>query len=169
MKYELAYLSKSGGASRIVKALMDVMPAGQYRVVDMSVQEPSEDAEIYVLGFDVQRGNCPFGLLDFIEKLEGKTILLVAADGMGDGSERRDRLEGQISPFLPENCSYLGMHLSRGRFSEQDMAYIKEQAEQTASRVDMEKVRQVFEQSQHRPDMMDVQNALLFIKRKLQL
>ena len=169
MKYELAYLSRSGGASRIIKALIDVIPAGQYRVVDMSSQEPSEDAEIYVLGFDVQRGNCPFGLLDFIEKLEGKTIILVAVDGMGDDSKRRDRLEGQITPFLPENCSYLGMHLSCGRFTEKDIAYIEEQAEQAGSKVDIEKIKKVFEQSQHRPDMMDVQNALLFLKKKLQI
>jgi len=169
MKYEVAFLSRNGSAAKMARSVAQLLPERQTQIVDMSLKDMPGNSDICLIGFELQRESCPFAILDAIEHLEGRSILLFAASGFGVDDEYRARIEKQIVPFLPDDCYYLGLCLFKGRLAEEDMMYIQEQAGERGGRINQEKVRAYYSQSQSYPDEEDVQRIAGFVKKRLKL
>lgn len=167
MKYEIAFLSRNGSAAQMARSIAGILPDRETRITDINLQKTPGEADVCLIVFELQREACPFAILDVIEKLEGRQILLFAASGFGAEDEYRVRIERQIVPFLPENCYYTGLCLFKGRLTSEDLRYIQEQAGERGGRINQEKVRAYYEDSQAYPDEEDVRRVIEFAQSRL--
>jgi len=167
MKYEIVYLSKNGSTQKVAQALMQVFPSSSCKAVDFSKEKPSEDADVYLVGFGIQRGACPYALLEWIEELEEKKILLFATGALAAFSDYHHKLESIITPFLPEHCEYLGLHLCQGKITREAYAYL----ESCVSNKDdaSQNLMRLYTYSQTHPDAQDLQSACKFVQTVLNL
>jgi len=169
MKYQIAHLGKIGNAPRIARAIAEILPRGNCSIIDMNNATPAKDYDTYIFCFDLKNNACPYVILDCIEELEGKTILLIGISAIGADEEYRVHLENQITPFLPDNCRYRGTYLCKGRMNQDDLMYIHNKAEENGGSLDEEKLMKLYEESQSHPDMMDLHNVLQFVSRQITL
>lgn len=123
MKYEIVFFSKTGNTEKAAAALASVLPADEVRMVRFPEQTPSPEAEVFLIGFGVYRVSCPFELLDFMSSLSGKTILLFGTAGISAAEPFMRHLESTVLPFLPDNCTYLGMRILPGKITQEGFDY----------------------------------------------
>lgn len=167
MKYQIVYFSKSGNTRKLAQGLARILPAGQYRLVDLVQEEPDEDAEFYLVGFGVQRGACPFAVLDLLERLAGKKILLFATGGLAAFTEYHKKLEPLITAFLPDDCEYLGFHLSQGSISKAGYDYLQSCLTNADDQGAAKSLSRLYEYSQNHPDEKDIEEACRFVCERL--
>ena len=167
MKYEIIYLSKSGNTAKVARAIASRYPQTQCRIVDFAKEEPSLDADIYLIGFGVNRGTCPFSLLSFLRKLEGKTIILFGTGAISAASQITKQIEYAILPFLPEHCAYKGICIVPGSFSKAGMDYLCTALQVQNDSVKEQQLYNLYAAAAHRPDQMDYETVLSYIQSAL--
>ena len=59
MKYEIVYISKSGCTKKVAQALAEAVSPQPCRLINFEMETPSDDADVYLVGFGVRRGACP--------------------------------------------------------------------------------------------------------------
>lgn len=128
-------------------------------------------ADVYCIGFGVRHSTCSMRLLEFLELLNGKTVLLFATCGMSPTDAYHDVLERNLEPFLPENCDYRGLYLCQGSLSDAGYAAIMRRFEKNKNN-DAETLQR-FEEfrlgaSSH-PDEQDLEGARVFVEQSLDL
>lgn len=169
MNYQIIHLGKRSSAERIARSITEILPAGSYKIVDLASQTPDLDVELNFFCFELSKGACPFAVLESIERMEGKKLVLVAISSISDDEAFRKLLESQLEPFLPESSENLGLYLCKGRFSEEDLDVIRRRSAQAGKSADEEKLHALFEESQNHPDMMDLYNVLQFVNQRLDI
>jgi len=167
LNFEIVYLSKTGNTRKVAQALANALPAGSCRLVDFAHEEPSENADVYFIGFGVQRGACPYLLLEWLEELHGKKIMLFATGGLAAFQDYHKRIESIILPFLPEACEYLGMYLCEGKISQEGYAYLKSCLSNPDDSSSKQNLDKIYEHSQSHPDQQDLENACHFLRSVL--
>lgn len=167
MKCQIAYMGRIGNAPRIARAIAEILPSNYCSIIDMEKLTPDKDSDTYIFCFDLKNDACPFVVLDFIEELEGKTILMIGISAIGTDEKYRAHLESQITPFLPDHCQYRGTYLCKGRMTQEEMMYISSRADEKGTSLDREKLMKLYEESQSHPDMMDLHNVLQFVSRQI--
>ena len=169
MKYQVVYESQSGNTELVAQAIADCLPPEQTELVNLNVQEPTRDADVYCIGFGVHHSSCSMKVLEFLELLNGKTILLFATCGMNPTESYHDVLERGIEPFFPETCDYRGLFLCQGAISEDGFSALKRRFE----RNDDEETLQRFEEfrlgTYDHPTEIDLENAQEFVTQALDL
>jgi len=168
MKIQIVYFSKTGNTARLAQALANTLPA-ECRLVDISKEKPELDADVYLIGFGVYRGACPFLLLDWLEELEGKQILLFATGGLAALQDYRRKLESLVIPFLPDHCTYHGLHLCQGSISEEGYHYLKSILSNPQDERSVQRLEQLYRFSQNHPDQQDAEAVCAFVRQKLSL
>lgn len=126
MKYEVAYISASGNTAILAEDIANMLSDEDVRLTDLSCGEVSEDAEVYLFGFGINRGAIPMKIIDALEAVEGKTILLFVTCGMEPTGDYRSSVERKIQPFLPDDCDYRGLFLCAGQFPDEVIQNIRE-------------------------------------------
>lgn len=166
MKIQIVYLSKTGNTAKLAHALVKVFPS-DCELVDINLRQPSLDADIYLIGFGVQRGACPFVLLDWLEELEGKQILLFSTCGLAAFPEYRRKLESLIIPFLPDHCTYHGVYLCQGSISQAGFDYLKSCLNNPADGRSIQNLEQLYQDSQSHPNQQEIEALIDFVRQKL--
>lgn len=168
MKYQIVYSSNTGNTAKVAQALTSVLPAGQYEIVDFAKAQTVLDADVFLVGFGVRRGACPYSLLEWLEQQKGKKILLFATAGLAAFKEYGHKLESLIIPFLPDDCEYLGLYLCPGRISQEGYAYLKSCLADGNDAQSLKKLEDLYDYSQSHPDEQDLQAACRFVQETLQ-
>jgi len=75
MKYEIAYISQSGNTEKLAHGIADSLPHRDTFVTDLSCEEITGKADVYLVGFGLKKEAIPLKIMDVLEELEGKTIL----------------------------------------------------------------------------------------------
>jgi len=75
MKYEVAYISSSGNTEKLAHGIADSLPHRDTFVTDLSCEEITGKADVYLIGFGLKKEAIPLKIMDVLEELEGKTIL----------------------------------------------------------------------------------------------
>ena len=75
MKYEIAYISQSGNTEKLAHGIADSLPHRDTFVTDLSCEEITGKADVYLIGFGLKKEAIPLKIMDVLEELEGKTIL----------------------------------------------------------------------------------------------
>lgn len=168
MKYQIVYESQSGNTELVAQAIASCLPESQTELVNLAVQTPTRDADVYCIGFGVHFSLCSMKMLEFLELLNGKTILLFATCGMNPTESYHDVLERSIEPFLPDACDYRGLFLCQGAISEDGFVALKRRFENN----DDEETLQRFEEfrigTYDHPTEEDLENARAFVVQALE-
>lgn len=167
MKIEIDYCSRVGNTERIAYALKEYLADVPCWMVDMDLDEPSLDADVYLVGFGVRKNACPFTTLEWLEQLEGKRIVLFCTSALGSIPGYQQRLEAQIVPFLPEGSTYEGMYLCPARMTREEYEYLENQMTQNGKISNIPKLKEIYEESLAHPDQEDIAAAVKFISEKL--
>jgi flavodoxin len=125
MKYEVAYVSNSGNTAALAKELAAMLPQGSVQVRDLAKGDELEEADVYCIGFGVNRGAVPIKIMNALDLLEGKTILLFVTCGMEPTEEYKAAIQHKLQPFLPDDCDYRGLFLCAGQFPDQALQSIR--------------------------------------------
>lgn len=169
MKYEVAYLSVRGNTEKLAHAIADILPPNDTFVTDLSCEELTEIADVYLIGFGMKNNAIPLKIMEVSEKLEGKTVLFFVTASLTPSREHTMEIEQRIEPFLPDDCNYKGLYLCVGQVSKETLqkvnSLLENDPENQQALAALEHCKQTF----GRPNQSDMENAQLFFKNKLEL
>lgn len=169
MKYQVVYESRNGNTRAIAEAMAAVLPSSATGLVDIDAAVPSRDADVYCIGYGVHSSICSLKLLDFMELLHDKTILLFATCGLEPTEAYRKLLERNVEPFLPDQCDYRGMFLCQGAISEDGVTMLQQHIEKAGNADQLRQLDQLVCRAQAHPDFDDLDAARQFVKTALGL
>ena len=169
MKYQVVYESRTGNTKAIAEAMMAGLPSESAKLVDIDTAVPSKDADVHCIGYGVHSSICSLKMLDFMELLNGKTILLFATCGLEPTEAYRKLLERNIEPFLPERCNYRGMFLCQGAISHDGVIMLKKHIEKAGNTDQLRQLDGLVTRAQVHPDFDDLDAAVKFLKMALGL
>jgi len=166
LKYEIAYLSSSGNTALLARSIASILPAENTHLTDLSLGSVSEIADVYFIGFGVNRGTVPLKIIESLEYTEGKTVILFITSGIEPIDSYKAAIERKISPFLPDNCNYKGLFLCAGQFPDAAASKIKEmlrlQPENEQARMLWENYQKTYGHPNNR-DLEDLRNFVLAV------
>lgn len=127
MKYEIAYLSKTGNSAVLANAIAAMLPGESLRLTDLTQSEMSGGADINFIGFDAVDGPIPLRIMEALDFAEGRVIALFATCFLPASAEVTKAVERRVLPFVPCNCEYKGLFLCTGQATEETFANLEEQ------------------------------------------
>ena len=111
MRYEIDYLSRSENTKKLADAVEKLFPVRDTEIIGLLHEEPTADADVYVIIFSFNKGTVPLKIMDMLDLLEGKTILFLVTLEPTFPPTTRTWLS-QKSP-----CFYLRTVITEGYFS----------------------------------------------------
>ena len=148
MKYEVAYISQSGNTATLAEEIAELLSDEVVHLTDLACDDISEDADVYFIGFGVNRGTVPLKIMDALEAAEGKTIFLFVTCGIEPTERYKASVERKVLPFLPDDCDYKGLFLCPGEFPEEVVqniqAILKQQPDNAQARILAENSRKTY-------------------------
>lgn len=169
MKYQISYLSPVGNCAKLAEAFEDILE--DVCVVDLECDNEIA-GEVHLVGFEMNEVNfkaIPYEIMEFLDGVEGKTVLLFATCPFQADQVTRDQLERVILPFLPNDCDYRGLFLCSGQGTNAFLSNIRTLAQK---RPEDEKVSSLLKSCQDsvgHPDEDDIMRACLFVSKELEL
>lgn len=115
LKYKVVYSSRTGNTEMLATAIYSELPEKEKDIEELTEDTAADDAQIYLVGFWTDKGNCQQETKDFLKKLKGKKVLLFGTCGFGQSQEYYDQIEERVKKFLPGECTYLGCFLCQGK------------------------------------------------------
>lgn len=167
MKYEVDYISLTGNTEKLAKAIALALPPDETRLVDLSTQPSSCDADIYLIGFGLSKGNIPLKVMDLLEELEGKTLLFFTTGAMEPNQENIALIERKLAPFMPIQCDYRGLFLCKGEFPRSVADTAKQRLENDPEDGQARVLLQSYNRTVGHPDQTDLQNICDFVCERI--
>lgn len=169
MQYQISYFSPSGHTEKMTAALEKILPPNTV-TVDLN-KETETSGEIHIIGFELgsKLDAIPYKVLDFLEKLDEKVILLFCTCPVQPMESIKERTERAIIPFLPDDCDYRGLYMCRGQVPERFQAELDRIAK---TQPDNDNVRVWINQckkSEGHPNDEDARNLCQFAAEVLEL
>ena len=169
MKYEIAYISQSGNTEKLAHGIADRLPHHTTFVTDLATEEITQKADVYLIGFGVNKGMVPLRVMEVLDKLHGKTSLFFVTSGLNPVKEYKELIERKLSPFMPDECDYRGLFMCPGKFPDAVLESARRMLEADADNKMAIKVLEDAELSQDHPNETDFENAYRFVKEHLGL
>jgi flavodoxin len=167
MKYEVAYLSKSGNTAILAQEIAAQLAREEVHLTDLEQEDPWEDADVYFIGYGVNRGAVPMKVMDTLDLAEGKTVVLFVTGGMAPTQEHKEALERKVIPFLPDNCDYRGMFLCGGAFPTQLVEQAQSVLQQQPDNPQAKALLAHHQKTVGHPDNQDLDNLRSFLWERL--
>lgn len=170
MQYQISYYSPNGHAEILVNAFCQMLPRDTH--VSNLEEEMTPCADIQLVGFDIGGSNLdaiPFKVMEYLEQLEGKTILLFATVPFAPNDYVRSRVDHAVMPFLPDECDYLGLYLCSAQPPATLIAELKNVISHHPENGRAKHWLEQCEKAVGHPDRSDVQKACQFARHALRL
>lgn len=162
MKYQIAYLNTYGNAKTLADEIMRILPSDSTQLIDLSCQEISGEADVYLIGFEITQNAIPLEIMDVLKVLEGKTILCFVASGMAL-FENEEGVERKLSPFLPDECDYRGLFFCPGQLPSCVLDSIRTARLEQPESKQAEMMLKGYKHAMNHPDTEDLENLRQFI------
>jgi flavodoxin len=166
MRYEIAYVSKSGNTEHLAYGIADNLSDNRTVITDLASEKITGKAEIYLLGFGVNKGIIPISLIDTLEELHNKKVVFFVTSGIEPTEEYKHSIEKKVLPFLSDDCDYRGMFMCYGKWSEDILQKAKNMLITDPENQTMKKFLNETDNAANHPDKNDFAEAVRFIKRK---
>lgn len=170
MQYQISYFSPNGHAETLVNAFCRMLPPDTY--ISNLEEEDTPCADVQLVGFDIVGTNLdaiPFKVMEYLEKLEGKTIFLFATVPFQPNEVVEGRIHKNVLAFIPDDCDFRGLYLCSAQPSEILMQDLKKivfhQPENTRAKHWLERC----EKAIGHPDRTDIQKGCQFARHVLKL
>ena len=168
MKYQVAYSSVYGNAKILADAIMDMLPPDSAEYVDLSCQELYDDADIYLIVFEMMRNVIPMDIMNALENLGGKSILCFAAYG-AELWGNKDHIEQSLFPFLPDECDYRGLFVCPGHIPFNILDSMQQSLQEQAENAQARAVLDDYRRSAGYPDAEDIDDLRRFIEKHVRM
>lgn len=172
MKYVIVYDSKTGNTQLLAEKLYLFLKreeAGYSSTEIMPIEEFNRnpvEADIYFVGFWTDRGSCSLSVIDALEYMDKKKVLLFGTCGMGNSPQYYKRIESKVSVWIPDECEKIGFFLCQGKMPEQ----IKEKYKSMEGNIPEEQRQEILQQyeiGKSHPDDEDINNFIESVKSVL--
>ena len=164
MAYMVVYSSTTGNTKKIATEIFSALP-GMSKDMQNIEEYRGKDAEIFFIGFWVDRGTCGMSVINVLSELHGKKIALFGTCGMGRGTAYYREIEQKVKVWIPDDCEYLGTFLCQGKMPmkvRQKYEISREDPREEAFRKQMLKN---FDEALFHPNEQDFVDARAFAKR----
>ena len=164
MDYMVLYASVTGNTKKIATEIFSALP-GMSKDMQNIEEYRGKDAEIFFIGFWVDRGTCGMSVMNVLSELHGKKIALFGTCGMGRGAAYYREIEQKVKVWIPDDCEYLGTFLCQGKMPmkvRQKYEISREDPREEAFRKQMLKN---FDEALFHPNEQDFVDARAFAKR----
>ena len=169
MKTQIAYYSRSGNSASLAHGVANRLNSSEISLVDLGEGSTSRDAGAYVLCFGMTKGEIPIRVIDTLDRMEGKDILLMVTCGREPTDEYRRHIMRRIEPFLPQTGECLDVFLCRGAFPEEVHNHIMKKHQKEPDNDRLQQVMLDCQNASGHPDQDDIEAATNFLKKHLRL
>lgn len=114
MDYMVVYSSVTGNTKKVATEIFSALP-GMSKDMQSMAEYRGKDAEIFFIGFWVDRGTCDISVIDMLSELRGKKVALFGTCGLGNGADYFKSIEQKVKVWIPDDCEYLGAFLCQGK------------------------------------------------------
>lgn len=169
MTYQISYLSPSGHCKKIAEAFEDILKDAY--ITDLKYDNDVQ-GEIHLVGFEINESSfkaIPYEVLELLDRLEEKTVLIFATCPFQTDQNAKDHLERSLQPFLPDSCDYRGLFLCSGEASQQLLNNLRSIYQQHPEDQRTSALLESCEASVGHPDEEDIMKACLFVTKELEL
>lgn len=170
MQYQISYFSPHGSAETLANAFCQMLPCDTY--VSNLEEELTPYADIQLVGFDLGGTNLdaiPVAVMEYLDKLEGKTIFLFATVPFKPNDYIRSRVDNSVIPFLPDECDYLGLYLCSAQPSAPLLQGLKHLVSHQPSNTRAKHWLERCQEAVGHPDDTDIQKGCQFARHVLEL
>jgi hypothetical protein len=108
-------------------------------------------------------------MVELLELLNGKVVLLFATCGMNPTRAYHDVLERTVELFLPLGCDYRGFFLCQGAINEDGFTVLKRRFESNRDEETLQRFEEFHIDAHDHPDEKDFEEARIFTKHALGL
>jgi len=115
MKYQIIYTSKTGNTEKVAKKIFEVLPGNEKDIERFEPGIKTADADLYFIGFWINRGTCSMDLIDYIAQLHGKKIVLFGTCGMASDEAYYKKLMDEVEVWIPEDSECVGRFMCQGK------------------------------------------------------
>lgn len=164
LDYKVVFSSRTGNTEMLAKAVYEALPGSSKDIERISEATGAGQAEVYLIGFWVDRGSCSIDVLDFLEELDGKEVILFGTCGSRPDTDYLKMIENNVRAFIPDGNTFLGLFLSQGKMpmdirrKYEGMSNTKELKEQ------MDKMLHNFDEALLHPDAKDRSEIQHFVR-----
>lgn len=164
MDYMVVYSSKTGNTKKIATEIFSALP-GMSKDMQHIEEYKGKDADMFFVGFWVDRGTCDMSVIEMLSRLHGKKVALFGTCGLGHDAEYYKMIEQKVEVWVPDDCEYLGAFLCQGKMPmrlRENYEIPMEDPRQEAWRRQM---LRNFDEGLFHPNEEDVRKAREFVKR----
>ena len=144
MDYMVVYSSKTGNTKKIATEIFSALP-GMSKDMQSMREYRGKDADVFFIGFWVNRGTCDISVIEMMSGLHGKKIALFGSD----------------------DCEYLGTFLCQGKMPMQVRGNYEIPMEDPKQEVWRKKMLQNFDEGLFHPNEDDLWQAREFVEQVL--
>lgn len=169
MKYQISYLSPSGNCGKLADAFADILE--DVYLADLQYDSDVQ-GDIILVGFEINESRfktIPYEVMEILDQLEEKTVLLFATCPFEADQSTVDQLEQAVLPFLPDNCDYRGFFVCAGQASQQLVSHLQELSAKYPQDQRTRALLQSCMAAAGHPDEDDIMKACLFVTKELDL
>ncbi len=167
MKYEIAYLSLSGNAEKLAHGIADSLPHNQTLVTNLAHKRITSKADIYIIGFGMNKGTVPIDIINTLDELQGKRIMFFVTCGLDPSEKHQKDVEKKLFPFMPDDCDYCGLFMCRGKIPDNVVNAIYDKLIEWGDNQSAMKILEEAALSENHPDSTDIENACAFISKHI--
>ncbi len=166
MDYMVVYSSKTGNTKKLATEIFRALPGMSKDMQDIE-EYRGKDADLFFVGFWVNRGTCEISVIDMLSELHGKKVALFGTCGMGSDDAYYKSIEQKVRVWIPDDCRYLGTFLCQGKMPMQVREKYEISMEDPVQESWRRKMLQNFDEALFHPNDEDLANARRFVEEAL--
>ena len=166
MDYMVVYSSITGNKKKIATEIFSALP-GMSKDMQSMEEYRGKDADIFFIGFWVNRGTCDMSVIDMLSELRNKKIALFGTCGLGNEEPYFRAIEQKVNVWIPDDCEYLGTFLCQGKMPMQIRAKYEIPMEDPKQEIWRKKMLKNFDEGLFHPNETDLEHAREFVERVL--
>ena len=128
----------------------------------------THDSHVYFVGFWVDRGSCSPEVMDFLDSIHNKDVILFGTCGMGSDEIYYNKLTRTVSGLVPDDNRYLGTYLCQGKMPITVRKRYEKQLKDERIAPRVEYLIRNFDEALLHPNEQDLDCAAAFVQRMLE-
>jgi flavodoxin len=151
MKYAVIYYSQTGNTKKLAENIYSALPDTDKTIINADNLSDIPIADVYFIGFLVQRLSCNARIYDILRKIDNAKILLFATCGLNPNPHYKRHIQKKAEMGINESCYCYGFYLCQGAADDKFKRMIYNELPDSA-----EMLNDVFTKGDTHPDDTDL-------------
>ena len=148
------YSSQTGNTRKLATQIFAAIPGDSKDLKNID-EYREKDAELYFVGFWVDRGDCDEKTVELLSGLHGKKIALFGTCGMGNDPAYYQKVIDRVKTWIPEDNEYMDAFLCQGKMPIQVRRRYEEMAKSGQNTEQIQAMIRNFDRAMLHPDRAD--------------